>query len=378
MPSFLICGCANFYGRALVKLLCRERDQAADPSSWEIRGIDKVLPALASFPPDVLELYSKIDYRMGNQQSDEFLDKAFARDDGTTWDYVFNFAAEYKFGQSKQVYEQFVHQVSVKIATHAAKAKVGSFVHLSSAHIFKASGNTKHKEDSALEPPNILAESYIQAENDLKKIPGLPLAILRPALCYGPGDRQNVVPMLIMAQISKVEGEKMDVLWDKALRVNTVHVDDVAMAALKVAQWHKGKADTIVFNLSDPGDTTNSQLAKCVGKLFDIELSFQNAAINFIVKRLRTAELTEEVNQSFLGPWMELLAKNNIANSQLSPYLDQEHPYCTLEKYPLGVDGSLITSIPEIGFKYSYETVTPEAIRPTVDEFKSIGLWPKV
>ncbi|ORX69131.1 hypothetical protein DL89DRAFT_293581 [Linderina pennispora] len=313
---------SGFWGYTAEILLCQERDRAADPTSWEIRGTDKVLPALASFPPDVLELYSKIDYRMGNQQSSEFLERAFAREDGTTWDYVFNFAPEYKFGQSKQVYEQHV----------------GSFVHLSSAHIFKADGNTKHKEDSELEAPNALAESYIEAEDDLKQIPELPL---------------NVVPMLIMAQISKVEGEKMDVLWDKALRVNTVHVDDVALAALKVAQWHKGKQGTAVFNLSDPGDTTNSHLAKCVGKLFDIELSFQNAAINFIVKRLRTAELTEEVN-------------GNIANSQLSPYLDQEHPYCTLEKYPLGVDGSLITSIPEIGFKYSYET------------FKNIGLWPKV
>ncbi|KAJ2329590.1 hypothetical protein GGI00_003905, partial [Coemansia sp. RSA 2681] len=56
MPSILVFGAANFYGRALTQLLCREREQQqqkqAPDDAWEIRGVDKALPALAAFPAD--------------------------------------------------------------------------------------------------------------------------------------------------------------------------------------------------------------------------------------------------------------------------------------------------------------------------------------
>ncbi|KAJ1962683.1 hypothetical protein GGI12_002500 [Dipsacomyces acuminosporus] len=381
MPSFLIFGCANFYGRALIKLLCDERDKAQNSDEeWIIRGVDKVLPALAKFPSEVLQLYDTFDYRMGNLRSKEFLERAFDHDSLSTWDYVFNFASEFKFGQSKQVYEQDIYQLSVNVASLAKQFDAGVLVHLSTAHVFKPDNgaNSRCKEDHELEAPNALSECFIKAETDIQKIPDLPLVILRPSLCYGPGDRQNIVPLLIMAQISKVQGEKMQVLWEKDLPVNTVHVDDVANAAIKAAKWHKSKATTAVFNLSDPGDTTNSKLAKCVGRLFDVEVSFQNSAVNFLVKKLKTSELTEEVNESFLGPWMDLLAKHGIDNSPLSPYLDQEHPYCRLDQFPLGVDGSGIANVSEIGFDYSHKEITPESLSVTIDEFKLLNLWPSI
>ncbi|KAJ2894823.1 hypothetical protein GGI21_005235, partial [Coemansia aciculifera] len=96
MPSFLVFGAANFYGRALIQHLCHERLKQTDGTIWEIRGVDKVLPQLASFPDNVLGLYSTIDYRMGNLRCREFLSQAFEKN--RRWDYVFNFAAEHKFG----------------------------------------------------------------------------------------------------------------------------------------------------------------------------------------------------------------------------------------------------------------------------------------
>ncbi|KAJ2625003.1 hypothetical protein GGI26_001115 [Coemansia sp. RSA 1358] len=374
MPSFLVFGCANFYGRALIQHLCAERDKSPDKkATWEIRGVDKQLPRLALLPQGTLELFDTFDFRMGNLRNTDFLEQAFA---GRQWDYVFNFAAEYKFGQPRQVYEQDVINVSSRISMLASQhGKV--LVHLSTAHIFKPN-TERHKEEDALDAPNALAECHIKAEAEVRKNPCV--VILRPALCYGPGDRQNVVPMLIAAQLSRASGEKMPVLWDRNLRVNTVHVEDVARAALATARWmitseQGGEEKGKVFNLSDPGDTTNAKLAVAVGSLFGVEPSFQNSAVNFIAKRLKTSELTEEVNESLLGPWMELLARHNVANSPLSPYLDQEHPYCRLEHWPLGIDGSKITAM-GLGFQYTYKAVTADALRPMIEEFRQLGLWP--
>ncbi|KAJ1816018.1 hypothetical protein LPJ56_004400 [Coemansia sp. RSA 2599] len=382
MPSYLVFGCANFYGRALVQQLCKERDQAVgagdDLQSWTIRGVDKVLPQLASFPQSVLALYNTFDYRMGNLRNHEFLQQVFSLDQGRTWDYVINFAAEHKFGQSAQVYEHDVYRLSMAIGQLAAQSNVGVLVQLSTAHVFKNKGSARHAEDDRLEPPNELSMAHVRAEKELMGIASLPLVVLRPALCYGPGDRQNVVPMLIAALLSKVDGEKMPVLWDKDLCVSTVHVDDVASAALKAARWFCRKPGSAVFNLADPGDTTNARLAQSVAAVFGCELNFHSSAVNFIAKRLKTAELTEEVNESLLGPWMDLLAAHGISNSTLSPYLDQEHPYCRLESYPLGVDGSKIARNPDVGFKYTHQQVTVEALRAIVEEFQELGQWPRI
>lgn len=371
MPSYLVIGCANFYGRSLIQLLCQQQPQPT------IRGVDKVLPELASFPQSTLELFKTFDYRMGNLRSREFLEQSFAIEGSQRWDYVFNFAAEQKFGQTEQVYEQDVLQLSQTIAQLAMEHKAGSLVHLSTAHIYKPSSK-RHKEDDKLDSQSVLARCHVQAETKIRETisSGAPLIILRPALCYGPGDRQNAVPMLIMAQLSKESKDKMPVLWDKDTRINTVHVTDVARAALASAHGHKTNT-TAVFNLSDPGDTTNAQLAKTVTGLFGVEAGFQNSAINFFAKRLKTSELAEEVNESLLGPWIEFLDKHGIANSPLSPYLDCEHPYFSLEAHPLGIDGSRITKTIGIEFEYKYPSVSPDALRAMVEEFQELGLWPK-
>ncbi|KAJ1718052.1 hypothetical protein LPJ61_006907, partial [Coemansia biformis] len=178
---------------------------------------------------------------------------------------------------------------------------------------------------------------------------------------------------MVSALLSREAGEHMPVLWDKSLRVNTVHVTDVARAAIRAADHSRTtKLPVAVFNLSDPGDTTNAALAQAVAQLFAISPSFQSPAINFIAKRLKTEELTEEVNESLLGPWMELLTRHNIANSPLSPYLDREHPYCRLEHCPLSVDGSRIENTPGLDFNYSHPAVSADALRPIIEEFQQV------
>lgn len=66
-------------------------------------------------------------------------EKAFARDDASTqFDYVFNCAAETKYGQSDEVYDEKVYQLTLSVAKEAAKRKIKVFLELSTAQIYEA------------------------------------------------------------------------------------------------------------------------------------------------------------------------------------------------------------------------------------------------
>lgn len=69
------------------------------------------------------------------------------------------------------------------------------------------------------------------------------------------------MPRLIVGAVYKKSGETMKTLWTKELRLNTVHVEDVARAL-----WHialNGKQGHI-YNLADKGDTSELLCRCCV------------------------------------------------------------------------------------------------------------------
>ena len=76
------------------------------------------------------------------------------------------------------------------------------------------------------------------------------------------------------------------------------------------------------------------------------------------------ASATEESNEKHLAPWSEACAKDGIANTPLSPYIDQELLY---NKH-LHVDGSKIESV---GFIY-------EVPRPTLDLLREVCTFIRV
>ena len=91
----------------------------------------------------------------------------------------------------------------------------------------------------------------------------LNLVVLRLAHVYGPYDSKYVGTALSLARVYQQLGKELKWLWTKDLRVNTVHVTDVARALWIAAEWNaNGKAgwdgswgDIPVFNVVDHGDT---------------------------------------------------------------------------------------------------------------------------
>lgn len=79
----------------------------------------------------------------------------------------------------------------------------------------------------------------------------------------------------------------------------------------------------------------------------------------------------EASNEKHLAPWAELVRKNGIVVTPLSPYLDEELLY----NNNLSVDGSKIER--ETGFTYQVPHLTKEKLNEIIDEYKTLNVWPK-
>ncbi|KAL7750824.1 hypothetical protein RI367_003781 [Sorochytrium milnesiophthora] len=362
--SFLILGGVGFIGRNLVHYL------VSNNLSSDIRVIDKVLPATAWLSDAHKQSMDKADFRQANLVAPASIEKAFTRDDGKKWDYVINLAAETKYSQAETVYEEKVYTLSINCAKEAAKQGCKVFVEVSTAQVYDGEKKAS-TEDAKTKPWTLIAKYKLKAEEELKKIPGLNLVIVRPAVVYGPGDMQGITPRLIIGHVYKHLKQEMKLLWTKDLRINTVHVNDVVAALYALCEYYKDKqANGEIFNLADKQDSDQETVNAHIRTIFGIETGFQGTIISNFAK-LNLASVTEEVNETHLEPWSDLLKASQIANSPLTPYLDQELLY----NNSTTVDGSKIEQ--KIGFKYTVPNVTEEKLREVVDGYKKQKIWPE-
>jgi len=279
---------------------------------------------------------------------------------------VINLAAETKYGQSEEVYQQKVVDVAVKIGTAAKEHNVPKFIEVSTAGVYKAGKGAKN-EASKPKPWTKLASAKLVAEQKLKEL-GLPLVILRPAIVYGPGDVLGISPRVITAAVYKKLGEKMKFLWSGSLQINTVHVVDVARA-IWIA-FEKGKVGE-TYNLVDHNTTTQESVNTILEEIFGIETGFVGTALSNLAKA-NMSGATEDINEKHLAPWADLCKEHGILSTPLTPYLDQELLY----NNSLSVDGTKFET--EMGFEYTYPKMTTELIREQIDYFLEQDLFPNL
>eukprot|EP01105_Mastigella_eilhardi_P014444 TRINITY_DN3291_c1_g1_i1.p1 TRINITY_DN3291_c1_g1~~TRINITY_DN3291_c1_g1_i1.p1 ORF type:complete len:368 (-),score=148.31 TRINITY_DN3291_c1_g1_i1:52-1155(-) len=359
-PNVLVLGGTGFIGRNLVHYLVQN-----DCAKF-IRVVDKVFPQTACLSTVHNAVYEKPNcvFMQGNLTNAASIAKCFTLESGEKFNYVFNCAAETKYGQEEAIYMEKTHDACVKIATEAVKQKVDKFVQLSTAQVFSA-GKKASKEDDKLEPWTTLAKVTLKTEASLKAISGLPLIILRPALVYGPGDVSGVAPRIICAAVYKHLKEKMKFLWTGDLKLNTVHVRDVVAAMWFAATTLPSGA---LYNLADKNDTDQEKVNKHLEIIFEIKTGFAGSIMSSMAK-MNFKTITEEVNDKHLKPWSELCKAAGIVNTPLTPYLDQELLY----NNSLSVEGS---AIEKAGFKYQYPTMTVELLREQIQYHTDQKLFP--
>jgi len=278
-------------------------------------------------------------------------------DDAEPFDFVFNLAGETKYSQNDAVYQENIIDVAQTCGNEAAKRGIKKFIEVSTAQLYDSTSKAK-KEDGKLKPWTGIAKAKLQAEENLKKIQGLNLIIVRPAIVYGPGDVTGITPRLITAAVYKSLNEKMEFLWDKDLKLNTVHVRDV-VAAL----WHlANKADPgTLFNLADESETTQGSICPILEKIFGIKTSFMGSVKSKMATAVAMKLVAETANDKHLKPWSDLCKEHKITTTQLTPYLDEELLYDN----DTSVDGKFICTA--TGFKYNHPQITVDLVRESLD-----------
>jgi nucleoside-diphosphate-sugar epimerase len=176
------------------------------------------------------------------------------------------------------------------------------------------------------------------------------------------------MPRVVCAAAYVALREKMKFLWDKSLRLNTVHMSDVCRALWHVAEHEGSVGET--YNLADKGDTDQGKVNDILANLFGIKTGFQGKLISNMA-RMDLTRVVNEVNEKHLKPWSDLCKVQSIYNTPLSPFIDKELLY----QNHLFIDGSKIEST---GFKYEVPELTEDNLMEVVQSYIDTKMFPPI
>jgi nucleoside-diphosphate-sugar epimerase len=358
---FLILGGCGFIGRHLVKYLHDKKLASfvcvADKVPYPIAALSG--PELAIFNDESFLVHKQADLRQPVH-----VEKAFAMAGGK-YDYCINLAAVTKYSQAKEVYAANIVDVAKVTAAHAAKTGVKRYIHVSTGQVYK--NKKPATEESKLDPWTAIAQAHVEAEGLVRATPDLNYVIVRPATVYGTSDQLGLTPRLIIGSIKKELNVKMECLYSKDLRVNTVHVDDVAKALhFLCTKGEKGQ----IYNLADKNDTDCGKINDLLEEIFGIKTSFLNAIKMSAASAMGTKFLVSFANDEHLKPFSDACKKYGIADTPLTPYLDEE----LIKEVNIAVDGS---KIEKLGFTYDHPTVTVASLKAVLEDYIEKGFFPK-
>lgn len=371
-----------------------------------LRLIDKQLPQLASLAPEHEEACSKnfLQADASREQSQARIFDLPAREDGSKreFDYVFNCGGETRFSQDDEVYKLRSYQLSLTVGKEAAKRGVKAFVEVSTGQVYNPNKSPQKETDKTSKPHTKQAKWKLQAEEDLAKISGLRLCVLRVPHVYGPYAGRWLGTQLALARVyqSREPRETMKWLWSSELRTNTLHVDDAARALWMAAEWRakndrlpnvSSNPDKIVFNVVDKGATTQGQMAAIIKQIFGIETGFQNTFVNAFAK-MNLEHVVDEVNDDTLDDWADLQEDAGVGGtgSPLSPFMEKE----LLKDADLSIDGTRFESV--VGFRYvgcfycwltmsdllvyrcrpTHEKISKAEVEAVIESYKRMKWWP--
>lgn len=361
MVAVLVLGATGFIGRNLVHFLVDHPDVVS------IRATDKVLPQTANlYPPHKAAFESdKVTFKQANLAREASAkERGFALEEGNAYDYVFNCAGETKLGQNNTVYQEKITDLTVVCAKIAAECGA-KFIDISSARCYDA-GSKASDETSKIKPWTVIAKHKVEAEKQLEQIPDLKYTIVRPATVYGHGDYTGITPRLVIGAVYKELNETMTMLWTEKIAFNTVHVKDVVRALWHVRECEENGA---IYNVVDEAGTTVGDINKSVEEIFGIKTQFMGSLKSTAATTLGMKSVTNHVNAKHLQPWGDITQREEILNTPLNPYLDQELLYNNNVK----INGNKLKNT---GFALEVPKFETSALREILQAYVDIQMFP--
>lgn len=357
--NFLILGGCGFIGRNLVSYLVENQ------LVKYLRVVDKVSPQIAWLGKPHADYFQSpnVEFKSSNLINPESCKNAFVPPSDISWDYVINCAGETKQSQVDPVYKEGILKLSINCAKEAAQYQVKRYVELSAGQLFSSS-KTPHKESDDVSPWTNIAKWKWQVEKELKEIPVLKYTILRPALVYGPGDKNGLMTRVIIAHLYKQLNETMNLLWNAALKMNTVHVRDVCRAICFACSRPETIGET--YNLVDEAKSSQGTLSQLISQLLDIKVDYWGLLVSSMADLESAAE---EGNEKHMVAWARACSANAIENTPLSPHMNSE---MLLYKH-LHLDGSKLKGL---GFEYVVTGPSADNIKATVEYYLDMKVFP--
>ena len=157
----------------------------------------------------------------------------------------------------------------------------------------------------------------------------------------------------------------MEFLWGEELRVHAIHVQDVAALL-----WHLlcGAEVGQVYNGVDDSDLTQGEFNKIMEQVFKVKTNCRGS-ITSMIASMKIEEIVEEANGGHMEPWTELLMKDKIDYTPVSPYLVPE----LLSSKHLSMDGSKVKAS---GFELSCPKLTKELVVDSIKYWAKMKLFP--
>jgi len=362
--SVLVLGGVGFVGRNFVKYLL-DNDLCS-----HITVADKQIPQIAFMSTDQEACFDndKVTFIQTDLTKDAHLDRVFGSD--KSYDFVFNLAAETRYGQPAALYDDRCRLLSKKCAERAKSSGVKRFVEMSTALVYKPQTRKASTEgEGVIAPWTDQATAKLAAEQEVLGVEGLDVVILRPAFIWGPGDVNGLMPRIVCAAAYVELKETMKFLWDTKMRVNTVHVEDVCRALFHVTKDRIKSAS--IYNLVDKNDTDQGKTNKLMADLFGIKTGFHGIIISNLA-RLALNEVIQTANDKHMQPWDTICRSHKILTTPLSPYMSKD----LLSNNSLFVDGSKIEK--ETGFSYAVPTIEEDKLREAVQAAIDIEIFPPI
>ncbi|PWN36700.1 uncharacterized protein FA14DRAFT_117274 [Meira miltonrushii] len=416
-------------GRSLVHFLLNELP-ASQTKIGHIRIADKFLVTETArtiyVEPEMLKAMQegRVEHIQANLNIQSTAEKMFEGPNGIKYDYVFDLSGEGIVNHMlpAQVLLERTTKLTGLLAKIASKKGVKAYIRDTPPFWLSKAGETNYSENFMVEQgqgaETARAYYYYEAERAAAINETLPLVILRSANVFGPHQYHGTVtPRIALGEVYAHLKEPFRLLWSADLRLHTLHSRDWCRGAWKAAEWMSsrsreeankiageslpyikpkdvGKIGEVVdksksaenasieniclpektpiapvFNLADQDDMTQGKILDVIGKVFDIQTGFTNAAINAWAK-LNLNSVVDEANE-----------KHTEAVAEIYPNQDPPIRYtphtCYLGTQDLAQKAEALdpTKAEKIlGWK-AKEKFDEDTVKEVIQSFKDAGAW---